>query len=81
MSDILSHVLLVEDDPRMAELLGDTPARGPDYLSSAEDAPTALSRVTESPVDLILLDLGLPGMNGFELLRQLKDSPATEPIP
>jgi CheY-like chemotaxis protein/HPt (histidine-containing phosphotransfer) domain-containing protein len=76
-----SHVLLVEDDPRMAEMLGVLLHEDQITLISAEDAPMALKRVRESHVDLILLDLGLPGMNGFELLRQLKASPETESIP
>ena len=37
--------------------------------------------VREQPFDLMLLDLGLPGMNGFELLRQLKENPLDRPIP
>ena len=76
-----SRVLLVEDDPRMPELLGVLLQEDPITLLSAEDAPSALKLVHESPVDLILLDLGLPGMNGFELLRQLKSAPDTETIP
>jgi signal transduction histidine kinase len=37
--------------------------------------------VRDSHFDLILLDLGLPGTNGFELLKQLKDAPETQSIP
>ena len=65
----------------MPELLGVLLHEDPITLFSAEDAPSALKLVHESPVDLILLDLGLPGMNGFELLRQLKSASDTEPIP
>jgi CheY-like chemotaxis protein/HPt (histidine-containing phosphotransfer) domain-containing protein len=65
----------------MAELLGVLLREDQITLASAEDAPAALKRIREAPVDLILLDLGLPGMNGFELLRQLKAAPATEAIP
>ena len=50
-------------------------------LHSAKDATEALRLVREQPIDLILLDLGLPGMNGFELLRQLKESPETHAVP
>jgi CheY-like chemotaxis protein/HPt (histidine-containing phosphotransfer) domain-containing protein len=73
--------LLVEDDPRMPELLGVLLHEDQITLSSATDAPTALKHVREAGVDLILLDLGLPGMNGFELLRELKSDPATDSIP
>ncbi len=76
-----SHVLLVEDDPRMSELLGALLQEDQITLWSAGNAPAALQRIGESAVDLILLDLGLPGMNGFELLRQLKAAPSTESIP
>jgi len=76
-----SRVLLVEDDPRMPELLGVLLHEDQITLSSAADAPAALRLIREAPVDLILLDLGLPGMNGFELLRQLKSSSATDSIP
>ena len=71
-----SRVLLVEDDPRMPELLSVLLQDDHITLASAGDAPAALKHVREAAVDLILLDLGLPGMNGFELLRQLKASPA-----
>jgi len=76
-----SQVLLVEDDPRMAELLSALLHEDQIVLTSASDAASALTRLRESHFDLILLDLGLPGMNGFELLRQVKASPETEPIP
>ena len=76
-----SHVLVVEDDPRMPELLSVLLHEDQITLSSAGDALAALKLIRESAVDLILLDLGLPGMNGFELLRQLKSAPATESIP
>ncbi len=50
-------------------------------LESARDASEALERLKQTRFDLILLDLGLPGMNGFELLRQLKESLETQSIP
>jgi len=76
-----SHVLLVEDDPRMPEVLAALLLDDHVVLSSAKDAPEALQVMGERPFDLVLLDLGLPGMNGFELLRQLKESPETQMIP
>ena len=76
-----STVLLVEDDPRMPEVLGGLLHDDHILLTGARDATEALESLRQKPVDLILLDLGLPGMNGFELLRQLKESPDTEAIP
>jgi len=72
--------LLVEDDPRMPELMTGL-LEDRVVLSSATDGPQALRLVRERSFDLILLDLGLPGMNGFEVLQQLKESPATQHIP
>jgi len=50
-------------------------------LTNAKDGPEALQMAKEQPCDLILLDLGLPGMDGFEVLRKLKETPETESIP
>ncbi|MGA2864866.1 MAG: response regulator [Verrucomicrobiota bacterium] len=76
-----AHVLLVEDDLRLSEMLGELLHEDPITVSGAVDAPAGLKHIREAPVDLILLDLGLPGMNGFDLLRQLKASPETAAIP
>ncbi len=76
-----SSVLLVEDDPKVAEVLAGLLQDDNITLSSAEDAAKALELTRETNFDLILLDLGLPGMNGFELLVQLKAAPKTESIP
>jgi len=76
-----SAVLLVEDDPRMPEILAGLLHDDNIQLTGAKDAAEALECVRTKPFDLILLDLGLPRVNGFDLLRQLKDSPETEAIP
>ena len=81
MKTPVSQVLLVEDDPRTAEIL--KPLLRPDQviLTSAKDGLEALKLAQKGGLDLILLDLGLPGIDGFEVLRQLKSSPETEAIP
>ena len=76
-----SQVLLVEDDLHMPEVLAGLLHDDNITLASANDASTGLKLARERHFDLILLDLGLPGVNGFELLRQLKDSPETQTIP
>src|SRR5258708_662704 len=77
----VSQVLLVEDDPRMPEVLGPILQEDHIVLTMAPEATSALKLAREKHFDLILLDLGLPGVNGFELLRQLKDLPETQHVP
>src|ERR1035437_7430986 len=76
-----SQVLLVEDDLHMPEVLAGLLHDDNITLASAKDASTGLNLARSQPFDLILLDLGLPGVNGFELLRQLKECPETQNIP
>src|SRR5438132_284718 len=81
MNKPASHVLLVEDDPRMPEVLAALLENDNITLSCAGEAAAALSLARDKHLDLILLDVGLPGTNGFELLRQFKASPETQTIP
>src|SRR6267378_1814873 len=76
-----SQVLLVEDDPGMPEVLAALLHEDHVSLAAARNASEALNLVHDNHFDLILLDLGLPGMDGFDLLRQLKTAPETESIP
>lgn len=50
-------------------------------LYMATDGPQAISMVQELKPDLILLDVVMPGLDGFEVCRQLKEDPATRHIP
>jgi signal transduction histidine kinase/HPt (histidine-containing phosphotransfer) domain-containing protein len=65
----------------MREVLAALLADEQTQLSSARSAAEALTCVRSTHIDLILLDLGLPGVNGFELLKQLKGQPETALIP
>jgi CheY-like chemotaxis protein/HPt (histidine-containing phosphotransfer) domain-containing protein len=76
-----SQVLLVEDDPRMPEVLAALLHDARITLASAKDGAEALKMVREKQFDLILLDLGLPDMTGFEVLARLKEMPETQSIP
>ena len=76
-----SRVLLIEDDPKMPEVLGALLSEDKVTLSTASNAAAALGLVRREPFDLILLDLGLPDVDGFELLRQFKESPETRSSP
>jgi len=76
-----SHVLLIEDDPHMPEVLTALLHEDNITLVNTPDADGAVALLKQKHFDLILLDLGLPGVNGFDLLRRLKDSPETHAVP
>src|SRR4030067_2366 len=76
-----SQVLLVEDDPKLPEVLAALLQDANISLSHATNVADAMGLVRNSHVDLVLLDLGLPGTNGFEFLKQLREAPETQHLP
>ena len=81
MNSPTANVLLVEDDITMPALLSGYLKDANVELTCAANAAAALQKLQTVPVDLVLLDLGLPDLNGFELLRQIKETPQTNGIP
>ena len=81
MNSVEANILLVEDDPTMAEMLSDFFRAANINLTHAPNASEALSFFRDKTADLVLMDLGLPGLNGLQLLNELKSSPATRDIP
>jgi CheY-like chemotaxis protein len=74
-------VLVVDDDPTDLKLMQSLlQAAGLDVIE-AKDAESALLILTRSRPDVILIDMELPGMNGFALTRELKGLPKTMGIP
>jgi CheY-like chemotaxis protein len=75
------RVLIVEGDPRERELLK-VYLGGIGYVvRSAETGTLALSLATAQPPDLILLNLHLPDMEGYEVCRRLREEPKTRKVP
>jgi len=73
-------VLVVDDTEANIDLLVE--ALGDDYeLMVAMEGEEALEMVLEEPPDLILLDIMMPGMDGFEVCEKLKTIPSTAQIP
>lgn len=75
------RVLLVEDDSVSLKLMRDVLAASGYETSEATNGLDALARVGEAPVDLIVMDIGLPDLDGVEVTRRLRDAPATRAIP
>ncbi|WP_017593192.1 response regulator transcription factor [Nocardiopsis potens] len=71
------RILVVEDDDRVARGLV-TALRNARY--EVERAATAQRALSAAPADVVLLDLGLPDADGFEVLRRLRDRPHTAVI-
>ncbi len=68
----MSRILIAEDEPRIASFL-DKGLRANGFTTSiADDGREALLRADSGEFDLVVLDLGLPGMDGTEVLRRLR---------
>lgn len=67
-----AHVLLVEDDRELCDLMSEFFAQNGIKLEVAGDGRRGLSRAIDGEHDLVLLDVMLPGLDGFELLRLLR---------
>ncbi len=67
-------VLIIDDDQELCELLGDWLAVEGFSLTAAHDGPSGLQAATQGDFAAIILDVMLPGMNGLEILRQLRQS-------
>jgi two-component system, OmpR family, alkaline phosphatase synthesis response regulator PhoP len=81
MGGFEQRILLAEDDRFLRKSAGAMLLRQGFIVMAAEDGEEALRLArTESP-DLILLDVILPKMQGFDVLRALKSDPHTSPIP
>jgi CheY-like chemotaxis protein len=75
-------ILIVEDDPGVSGFLAEllSTRREPAMVAVACDGFDAGRRLTEFRPDLILLDLMMPGLDGFEVCRRLKGDPVTRHI-
>jgi len=75
------RVLVVDDDPDMAGFLVRLLKQQGLQADIASDGHEALARIAASPPDLVLLDVQMPGPDGFEICRRLKGSEATALLP
>ncbi|NMG07445.1 response regulator [Brasilonema sp. UFV-L1] len=74
-------ILIVDDTPTNLEVLFDFLAASGFSVLVAEDGESALARSEYAPPDLILLDILMPGMDGFETCSRLKANQLTKDIP
>lgn len=75
------HLLVVDDNETNRDMLSRRLRHQGYRVSVAEDGRRALQAVRDQPVDLVLLDVLMPEMDGYETLRQLKANPSLRDIP
>ena len=75
------RILIVDDDPDMVALLRLALTEAGFSVRTATDGQEALRKALRAPPDLVVLDLLLPGMNGFSVCEQLRLNPATTSVP
>lgn len=76
-----SQVLIVEDDTFLLSMYSTKFDKEGFEVSVAEDGEKGLKKATSGKPDIILLDIMLPKMDGFEVLKQLKSQKETQNIP
>jgi two-component system alkaline phosphatase synthesis response regulator PhoP len=75
-----AKILIIEDEPGLVTTLRDRLRKNGYIVSAAKDGTTGLEMALHDPVDLILLDLMLPGQNGLMVCEKLRKAGSTTPI-
>jgi len=77
----IKKILIVDDSPTDRQFLSDMLAKSGFNITTAESAEDAMNKVKQSRPDLVLMDIVLPGQNGFQATRTLTRDEATKSIP
>ncbi|GAA1993043.1 response regulator transcription factor [Microbacterium pumilum] len=76
----MTKILIVEDEPRIAAFVSRGLQSAGYETEMVEDGADGLARALSGDADLVLLDVGLPTMDGFEVLRELRSRGSAVPI-
>ena len=74
-------VLIIDDDEKLSKMLGFLFMAKSFKVESADGGNAALEKLKTLKPDIIILDLMMPGMDGFEVCRVIKDTPALKETP
>ena len=75
------RVLVVDDDPEIVDAVGEALQDDGYLVETATDGATALRRVLEAPPDLIVLDVRMPNLNGWEFCEIVRRQSHTRDVP
>ena len=76
-----ARILVVDDTPLNVKLLADLLTAKDFEVATAASGPEALERIEAWKPDLVLLDVVMPGMSGYEVCRRIRENPATGVLP
>ncbi|HEX4079842.1 MAG TPA: response regulator transcription factor [Rhizomicrobium sp.] len=76
----MQRVLVVDDEPPIRRFLRTSLSSQGYQVLEAEDGPAARAVLQKNAVDVVVLDLGLPGLDGFEIIKQLREAGSALPI-
>jgi DNA-binding response OmpR family regulator len=77
----MAHVLVVDDEPEISKMVAKIMEARGHRVTVAKDGQDALDSVVRDRPDVMILDLNLPKLDGFEVCKRLKTDPATRAIP
>jgi class 3 adenylate cyclase len=75
------RILVVDDTPQNVKLLADLLSAKGYEVSSAASGEQALETIGKQPPDLVILDIMMPGINGYEVCRKIRENPSTALLP
>ncbi len=80
-TNTIKHILCIEDEPEMIDLIRLILSRRGFEVEGAAGGKEGLEKVRQNPPDLVLLDLMMPDMDGWEVYQQMKATEKTKNIP
>jgi DNA-binding response OmpR family regulator len=76
----MGYILVVDDEPSIVTVVRERLERDGFFVRAAASGEEALAAIDEDPAELIVLDLKLPGIDGFEVLRRVRGQGNTVPV-
>ena len=76
-----ARILVVDDTPANVKVLTDVLSSAGYHVTAVANGAEALARITAEPPDLVMLDVVMPGMSGYEVCRQIRAHPDTALLP
>jgi twitching motility two-component system response regulator PilH len=77
----IQNILVVEDSPTDRQFITDILSKNGYKVTTADNAEDAIAKIKQAKPDLVLMDVVLPGQNGFQATRELSKNDATKNIP